>query len=1171
MGPSLNSEETVREYLLGRVSDETTLEGLEELLFNDEEFCSQVALAEDALINDYVLNALSEADAESFRATLADNPERRFKVDLTRALREKARARSAVTADEKPSFFASLASLFKQPMYAGAFAVLLIAAVALVIYFNSSSRTDELAELRSIYRQARPTETRITEFDYAPLPQLRGAPDPAETNRLRRIENNLIEATEKTANAQTFHALGIFNLTQRKYREAIKEFERAIKFDDKNAKVHNDLGVAHFELAKAGPKEKKFEDMALALEEFTKASNLDSNSLEALFNKSLALQELEMPHEAKESWARYLEKDSSSPWADEARRHLARIESERTLFKSPEQVLSDFLTAYRAHDEGRAQNIHNETKGLLRGATVPLQLSQRYLLARQNGNETEGKESIKALKFIGAFEQAQNGDSFFFELADFYANVPPEMTAPLLQAHAHFSSGQAAIANFKYAGAIAEFERSRDLFASRGDNCDAAVAELWAAQFLRDVARVDEGRQRLVAVIEKAESRHYKVLLPPTYYWVGLSAFSQSGLSETNQNLKTALRLAESGHNAFAIQHANDALTANYAQLGELETALSYAGKMINNQGRYYQSETQYWRDKGTLADLSIKLKFFSTALSLSKERVSIVREPPGDSSRLNNSLRQLAQAAQAGGDFEAALKYANESLQIARQRDDSNQNSLVAAEIHGLLGELKSQTEDCEAALTQYDQALNLYRRLPEVTSHLYRLHKGKLFCFEKLGRQADFDTELAAVLKLSEAYRATIREDASRQTFFANEQVVFDAATANALKTGDARKAFAFGEASRARSLLDFVESAKPIAEVERSFGAVTKPLSLAEIQARLPDQVQLLQYAVLPDRLALWIISKTRFDLVEKQITSAELETKIDRYQAAILEKAPAAEIKQAGQELYELLIPTGLTADKQICLVPDKSLHQLAFATLVSRDGKYLLQDYPLFYAPSASVLVMATENARSKEQSANESLLSIGNPEFDREENVNLADLRSAENEARTIAGGYHKSVELLGSAATREAFLKHFESATIIHFAGHFVANRQSPANSKLLFAGGELRSSELSTYKLPQSKLVVLSACETGFESYNKSEGAIGIARTLLAMGAPLVVASQWQVDSEPTKDLMIAFHRNRNHGGMPSALSLRRAQLEILSKEETQAPFYWAAFSLYGGYANY
>jgi CHAT domain-containing protein len=367
-----------------------------------------------------------------------------------------------------------------------------------------------------------------------------------------------------------------------------------------------------------------------------------------------------------------------------------------------------------------------------------------------------------------------------------------------------------------------------------------------------------------------------------------------------------------------------------------------------------------------------------------------------------------------------------------------------------------------------------------------------------------------------------------------------------------------------------LDFVESGKSIVEVEKSFGPVARPLSLTDIQSRLPEQVQLVQYAVLPDRLATWVVSKTRFELIEKQITAVELENKIAAYQALIIEKGSPTEIKKAAQDLYGLLIPSDLAGDKQLCLVPDKSLHQLAFATLVSQSGKYLLEDYALFYAPSASVLVLATENARRKED-RNERLLSVGNPDFDREENPNLPDLQTAEAEAKTIAAGYQKSVALVGSQATKEKFLRDFANVEVVHFAGHFLANPQSPGNSKLLFAGGELRSSELSAYKLPHAKLVVLSACETGFERYNKSEGAIGIARTLLALGAPVVVASQWKVDSEPTKDLMIAFHRNRKEKRMSSAESLRQAQLEVLGRDQTSAPFYWAAFSLFGGYANY
>jgi CHAT domain-containing protein len=50
-----------------------------------------------------------------------------------------------------------------------------------------------------------------------------------------------------------------------------------------------------------------------------------------------------------------------------------------------------------------------------------------------------------------------------------------------------------------------------------------------------------------------------------------------------------------------------------------------------------------------------------------------------------------------------------------------------------------------------------------------------------------------------------------------------------------------------------------------------------------------------------------------------------------------------------------------------------------------------------------------------------------------------------------------------------------------------------------------------------------------------------------------------------------MIAFHRNRKEKRMTSAESLRQAQLEMLSRSQTSAPFNWAAFSLFGGYANY
>ncbi len=1169
MGESVRTDKTIHEYLLGRVSDEATLEGIEELLFTDEDFCAQVALAEDGIINDYVLGNLNDADADSFRTSLAGNSERQFKLKLTQEIRKKALVVPlGKVVEEKPSFLASLAAWFHQPKYVGAFAVLLIAVVAFAVYFTRKSNTDDLAELRSIYKQGRPTDARISQFDYAPLPQLRGAPEPAEQRRLRRLENNFIEATENNPSAQTYHALGVFHVTQTKYKEAISDLQNALKFAPNDARIRNDLGVAHFELSKTGPAEKKLEELAQSLEEFTKATSLDPNFLEALFNRSLALEAQGLPREARDSWTLYLQKDSASAWADEARKHLERLKIGQTIFKTNEEVLADFFAAYRNGDHSLAHKIHDETKGILGNASVSLQLTRQYLQAQQSGNAAAAREHLEALTYLGNFEKQQYGDSFFFQLANYYANRRPDQTERLLQAKELLISGEQST---DFSDRISKFEKSRELFKLLGNEAEAGIAELRVGQLLPDLGRIEESRLRLKTLIEKAETRQFKIFLAAANYSLGVGEYREKKFSESGRSLRSALSLAEAQNNVFEIQHAWDALTVNYALLGELEPAITYASKMIGDKNRYYQNSNQYWRNRGTLALLTLKLKLFATSLSFSKERLHMIQEVPSFASRANDTLRQVIQTSIGLGDYAGGLRYADQSLQIVLGRPESAENSRATAEILRLRGDLKRRTSDCSSALQDFDKALDLYGRLPQLTSSLYDIHKGRMLCFQDLGRQLEFSQELQTVLDLSEEYRSRIREDSSRQAYFDAEQEVFDAATANALSNQDSRAAFGFVENSRARSLLDFVGSDRSIADAEKTLGAVARPLSLPEIQDRMPEQVQMVRYAVMPKSLAIWTLSKTHFDVVERQIQADELERKIIWYQGLIVGKGPPAAINQAGRELHELLIPPNLIDGKQVCIVADKTLHQLAFPTLINKTGTYLLEQYPLFYAPSASIMVLAAENARRKQQTTKESMLAVGNPNFDREDNPNLGELHDAAIEAKTIASGYDKPLTLIADEATKERFLQNLAGFEVVHFAGHYVANPQSPVNSKLLFTGGDVRFAELSRYKLPKAKLVVLSACETGFDRFNMSEGAIGVARTFLALGAPLVVASQWKVDSETTKDLMIAFHRDRKERLMSSTEALRQAQLEVLRNEKTSAPFYWGAFSLFGGYANY
>lgn len=420
MSEASPKEETIREYLLGRVSDEATLEAVEERLFTDDEFSSRVALAEDGLVNDFVLGRLDEHDADSFRATLAGNPERRLNVALSRALRAKALAAApAKAAEEAPSFLDSLKAFFRRPAYAGALAALMLAAVGSAVYLGRGDGPGEMAALREIYKQGRPTEARIPGFAYAPLAELRGGPEPGDTGRLRSIELKLLDAAEKSPGARSRRELGEFYLTQRKYEDAAREFEGALKFDGNDARVRSDLGAAYFELAKSSAKERRLELLSRSLEELTAATRLDGELLEALFNRSLALQELRLPREAKESWSLYLQKDSSSPWAEEARRNLARLEREQTRFKTDAQVLGDFLAAFRERDDARARRIHDETKGLLNGAAVPLQLSRRYLLARRRGDDAEAAESREALDYVGRYEREAHSEFFFLSWPTF--------------------------------------------------------------------------------------------------------------------------------------------------------------------------------------------------------------------------------------------------------------------------------------------------------------------------------------------------------------------------------------------------------------------------------------------------------------------------------------------------------------------------------------------------------------------------------------------------------------------------------------------------------------------------------------------------------------------------------------------------------------------------------
>jgi CHAT domain-containing protein len=112
----------------------------------------------------------------------------------------------------------------------------------------------------------------------------------------------------------------------------------------------------------------------------------------------------------------------------------------------------------------------------------------------------------------------------------------------------------------------------------------------------------------------------------------------------------------------------------------------------------------------------------------------------------------------------------------------------------------------------------------------------------------------------------------------------------------------------------------------------------------------------------------------------------------------------------------------------------------------------------------------------------------------------------------------------------------------------------------------GLLYLNELYKIRLPHTRLVVLSACESGLGQYYRGEGIVSLVRPLLAAGVPTVVASLWKVNSQATSDLMIAFHNQRKLANRRTGQALHDAQLKVRNSDRFRHPFYWAPFIAVG-----
>jgi CHAT domain-containing protein len=197
----------------------------------------------------------------------------------------------------------------------------------------------------------------------------------------------------------------------------------------------------------------------------------------------------------------------------------------------------------------------------------------------------------------------------------------------------------------------------------------------------------------------------------------------------------------------------------------------------------------------------------------------------------------------------------------------------------------------------------------------------------------------------------------------------------------------------------------------------------------------------------------------------------------------------------------------------------------------------------------------------------------------------FAPLAATAEEAQAIKALFPESALFTGERATK-AELQKVEAPRMLHIASHgfFLTDARVQGvnplvRSGLAFAGanlspatresGILTALEASSLNLWGTRLVTLSACDTGVGEVRNGEGVYGLRRAFVLAGAESLVMSLWPVNDAIARETMVAYYRGLR-AGLGRGDALRQSKLTMLRRSVRQHPYYWAGFIQSGEWAS-
>jgi CHAT domain-containing protein/cytochrome c-type biogenesis protein CcmH/NrfG len=1165
----------------------TGIEEIEKKMLTGEAYFERFLAEEEDLIEDYLDGHLSPEECAAFENHFLISEERREKTDTVRLLRKYTLEKKPANEKEERE----AAEKRKRANRRTYWSLLPIAAAILVIIlvggyifskidlFNPPQQR-AMAFLNKAFKEGRPLEGRISDFDYAPYNSVRDGEVPALDIDFDRAKSAARGQMDDEPTPENRHQLARVYLSAREFDNALKLLEEAHTAAPGNAEIISDIGVVYLEKSRSANGNERITLVAGAIDHFDQALAIDPELLPARFNKAIAM-ETYFPNRAKEMWQEYLRHDQASDWAAEARNHLEALNKESVKsFSTAEELESAFAIAYREGNDDRALEIASQNRELVGEKYLPQKLAADLVKKKKTENE-----KLALLKYLGEIEKRSVGDSYAADLAVYYEDVPEGQFPLLREAQEKIKEGfRLCLETNDFEQARLKFEAARDLFLKAGDVIEAeTIGNHFIAYCYYNTDRHRLAYPLLQKVNDYCAAKNYEWfrLMNLDFLLGGRELLGYQSFTDNENDYEQGVADAMKMRDNYTTQKFLLALIRKNQFIGQEKHVFNYLDKLFQFSKEPNVSERQKIRifDKAIPILANSRIQNFAKEVAL--ESVAFTG-PMSDPQFAIGSQINAGVVDMQAGNFDEAEAWLGSALKKAESLAGPVKPTTLAR-IYTQMARFKKMRGDLQRSAEYYDRSLRILEKLNTPVS-LYETKKSRLLVYQQLGDEKKVEADIYSTLKLAENYREQIGEEQARNSFFDNEQDIYDVAIEHKMRTNQNEAAYDYAEISNSRSLLDMLNQGASVTiknqEIKVLLNKSGNPSKIGEIRKMMPEGAQILQYSMLSGKVLLWIVTKEKLVVVSSDIDSRKLKAEVENYLNSIRAKEPDENISR---RLYEKLVLPALPyldKEKDICIIPDKILFHLPFSSLISREGKYLLEEFNLFYSPSANVFINLSGRAKNRTARENENILSIGNPTFDPQQFPRLRDLPDAEIEAREIVKNYPHSKILLRNEATKSAFLQDFKDFEVIHFAGHYTAQPDLPLLSKLIMArdplserDGFLTNADLIREKLPNTHLIVLSACQTGIEKYSDGEGLFGLSRTFLSLGVPLVVASQWKVDSGASAELMRSFHYFRRQKNLSTTNALRQAQLEMLRSENGRfrSAYFWAAFATFGGYAEY